>query len=52
MSDSKNNYGVINEQGYPVGQFGFNPLSEQEKAAIDKNKNSKPDDIDDTNKKG
>ena len=36
------NPGVITEQGYPAGQFGFNPVSEQEAKAIEesmKNKN-------------
>lgn len=49
-----NNYGVINEQGYPVGQFGFRPISEQEKAAIEKNiEDSKKAENNDTNvKKG
>lgn len=32
MSDSK--YGVINEQGYPAGQFGFTPVNESEEKNI------------------
>lgn len=36
------NYGVLTEQGYPVGQFGYNPLNEQDtkkiKESEDKNK--------------
>ena len=48
-----NNYGVINEQGYPVGQFGFRPISEQEKAAIENNtKDQKAEDNDTNVKKG
>lgn len=38
------NYGVLTEQGYPVGQFGFNPLTEQESKKIandDKDKKKK-----------
>ena len=31
MSD----YGVITEQGYPVGQFGFQPISEETKKKLD-----------------
>ena len=27
--------GVIQEQGFPVGQFGFQPLSESEKKEIE-----------------
>jgi len=35
--DNKNNIpeGVINEQGYVVGQFGFKPLTEAEKAKLE-----------------
>ena len=29
-------YGVITEQGYPMGQFGFNPISEEAKKKLDK----------------
>lgn len=29
------NPGVITEQGYPAGQFGFTPVSEQEAKAIE-----------------
>lgn len=38
MSDSKN-FGVINEQGYPAGQFGFTALNEEEKKNIEKSNN-------------
>lgn len=32
-----NNYGVITEQGYPVSDnFGFKPLTEDEKEKIEK----------------
>ena len=34
MSESK--FGVINEQGYPAGQFGFTPVNESEKKESDK----------------
>ena len=47
MSD--NNYGVINEQGYPVGQFGFKPVSEAEKAAIEKDEQNRDSKNKDTN---
>ena len=30
------NFGVITEQGYPMGQFGFNPISEEAKKKLDK----------------
>lgn len=33
MADSK--YGVINEQGYPAGQFGFTSINESEKKNIE-----------------
>lgn len=41
-----NNFGVINEQGYPAGQFGFVPVNESDKKNIqeseeDKNKKEK-----------
>ena len=42
MSD----YGVITEQGYPVGQFGSQPISEEAKKKLDedeKKKNEKKD---------
>lgn len=41
MADTK--YGVINEQGYVGGQFGFKPLNEQDNKAVN--------DEDDRNKK-
>lgn len=31
-------YGVINEQGYPLGEFGFTPLTEQEEEKLKKSK--------------
>lgn len=40
MTDSK--FGVINEQGYPAGQFGFTPINENDKKNIeDSSKESK-----------
>ena len=30
------NFGVITEQGYPMGQFGFNPISEEAKKKLEK----------------
>lgn len=35
-------FGVITEQGYPAGQFGFKPITESEKKSIeDSEKNKK-----------
>jgi hypothetical protein len=34
-------YGVINEQGYPAGQFGFSPLNEQDKKALEEDAKKK-----------
>lgn len=32
-----NNYGVLTEQGYPVGDnLGFKPLTEEEKEKVEK----------------
>ena len=40
MADNK--FGVINEQGYPAGQFGFVPVNESDKKNIeDSEKESK-----------
>lgn len=40
MTDNK--FGVINEQGYPIGQFGFSPINENDKKNIeDSEKESK-----------
>lgn len=36
--DDKNNYGVINEQGYVGAQLGFTPLNEQDTKAVEDNK--------------
>ena len=33
-----NNFGVINEQGYPAGQFGFKAVNEEERKNIEKSK--------------
>ena len=38
------NIGVINEQGYPAGQFGFKPLTESEKKSIEEVEEKKKDD--------
>ena len=35
------NFGVITEQGYPVGQFGFTSLTESEKENIKKDEENK-----------
>lgn len=35
MADNKN-YGVITEQGFPAGQFGFDKLNEEANAKIKK----------------
>lgn len=32
MADNK--FGVINEQGYPAGQFGFSPINESDKKIL------------------
>lgn len=32
MADNK--FGVITEQGYPVGQFGYKPLSEEDNRKV------------------
>lgn len=37
--DKNSNYGVITEQGYPAGQFGFSPINEEEKKNIEKENN-------------
>ena len=36
MTDNK--FGVINEQGYPAGQFGFTPINESDKIKESQNK--------------
>lgn len=36
-----NNYGVINEQGYPTGQFGFTPVNENDKKNIKESEEDK-----------
>ena len=36
--DDKNNVGVITEQGYVAGQFGFTPLNESDKKNIEESK--------------
>lgn len=33
MDDNKN-IGVITEQGFPAGQFGFEPLKEQDQSKV------------------
>lgn len=38
--DNKN-FGVITEQGYPIGQFGFTSLTESEKENIKKDEENK-----------
>ena len=40
MADN-NNFGVINEQGYPAGQFGFTPITEQERKKIEEDEKKK-----------
>lgn len=39
MSDAK--FGVINEQGYPAGQFGFTPVNESEQKKIEEDEEKK-----------
>lgn len=38
----KSNYGVITEQGFPMGQFGFNGMSKEEHDKL-LNENNKAD---------
>lgn len=33
MADT--NYGLVTEQGYPAGQFGFKPVSEETRKQIE-----------------
>lgn len=42
MSDVK--FGVINEQGYPAGQFGFTPVNESEQKKIEEDEEKKKTD--------
>lgn len=42
--DDKNNYGVINEQGYVGAQLGFAPLNEQDSKAVEAEKESEKKD--------
>lgn len=42
--DDKNNYGVINEQGYVGAQLGFTPLNEQDSKATEAEKESEKKD--------
>ena len=43
--DKKEQIGVITEQGYVAGQFGFTPLTEADQKKIeDDEKNTKEDD--------
>ena len=39
MTDNK--FGVITEQGYPVGEFGFQPLNEEDQEQIKKSEADK-----------
>lgn len=39
MSDNK--FGVITEQGYPIGQFGFNAINEEERKNIEESEKNK-----------
>ena len=43
MTDNKN-FGVINEQGYPVGQFGFTPVNESDQKAIEESEKKDKED--------
>lgn len=45
-----NNVGVVTEQGYPMGGFGFNPISESDQKVIDSNNESKPKEYSNINK--
>ena len=35
------NFGVITEQGYPMGQFGFKPISEEAAKELEKEEKRK-----------
>ena len=39
MADNK--FGVITEQGYPVGEFGFHPLNEEDQEQVKKSEADK-----------
>ena len=39
MTDNK--FGVITEQGYPVGEFGFRPLNEEDQEQVKKSEADK-----------
>ena len=41
MADNNNNFGCIVEQGYPAGQFGFTPITEQERKKIEEDEKKK-----------
>jgi hypothetical protein len=36
-----NNFGILTEQGYPIGQFGFKPISEETVKEFDKDDKEK-----------
>lgn len=39
---SKTPIGVLNEQGFPAGKFGFEPLNEQDQKKVEETKKDKP----------
>lgn len=41
-----NNFGILTEQGYPMGQFGFKPISEETIKELDKENKNKEDEED------
>ena len=43
MPDKKSDYGVLTEQGYVGGQFGFAPVTEETKEEILKEEEKKKD---------
>lgn len=47
MADT--NYGLVTEQGYPAGQFGFKPVSEETRKQIEESEKNKS--TSNTNKK-
>jgi len=41
MADKNNNFGVITEQGFPAGQFGFDKLNEETAEKIKRDEQKK-----------
>ena len=41
MPDNNKNFGVITEQGYPIGKFGFSSITEDEKKKLEEDMDEK-----------